>query len=97
MCIENHRGFYLFEDVIFDILISKLKKIKEGKIQKDNFSTALEKVQFDLLSSAFDIEEYILRNPSFEIQESEITMYGLAFEDNFSPTILEYSDFETGK
>ena len=87
----------MLEDVAILSLIDKLKKIKDGKFQVDNFQNELEKTQYRLIQSILDLESYILTHPSFEIEEEEVTMYGLVFEDGGLNRVVECTDFDLAK
>lgn len=87
----------MLEDVAILSLIDKLKKIKDGKFQVDNFQNELEKTQYSLIQSILDLESYILTHPSFEIEEEEVTMYGLVFEDGGLNRVVECTDFDLAK
>ena len=68
--------------------ISKLKKIKEGKLQICNIESPLEKIQFNMLKNLVAFELYLQKNPYLSIEDEPVEFYSMAFELSDIDTIF---------
>lgn len=75
-------------DFAVESAISKLRKVKEGKLQACNIESPLEKIQFNMLKNLVAFELYLQKNPYLSVEDEPVEFYSMAFELSDIDTIF---------
>lgn len=75
-------------DFAVESVISKFKKIKEGKLQACNIESPLEKIQFNMLKSIVSLELYLQENPYLPVEDEPTERYLMSFEISDVDTVF---------
>lgn len=75
-------------DFAVESVISKLKKIKDGRLQVCNIENPLEKIQFNMLKSLVSLELYLEEHPHLAVEDEPIERYLMSFEVSSVDTVF---------
>lgn len=75
-------------DFAVESVISKLKKVKDGRLQACNIENPLEKIQFNMLKNLVSLELYLQENPHLAVEDEPTERYLMSFEVSNVDTVF---------